>query len=113
VADWRVEAVGEIRDDIRAVGEKQAGRRRAVVAAVGRPIDSRAEDGDQPAREERAKNLSVLVADRLHGYSLEARFLPKNRRVQLLERPAGLDAELVDQRRARVVIDAKRFRLPA
>jgi hypothetical protein len=44
---------------------------------------------------------------------LEPRILAQDRAVQLLQRRAGLDPELVDQHTPGVVIDLERFGLPA
>src|SRR5205085_10261481 len=44
---------------------------------------------------------------------LEPRVLAQDRAVQLLQRRAGLDPELVDEDAPSVVVDLERFRLPA
>src|SRR5207247_9231779 len=71
------------------------------------------EDGKEPALEQRADHLpeSVLAGAR-QSLRLERGLLTKNRGVQLLQGRGRLDAELVDQHLARVLVGLQRLCLP-
>ena len=81
-----------------------------VAVLGGRP---RAENGHEPAGEKRANDFAETVLARAgHGLRLERRLLAEDRRVQLLERRRRLDAELLDEHPARLLIGLERLGLP-
>ena len=75
-----------------------------------------AEHGDDAARQERLDDLVVdlrrpAVATR--GTRADRRVLAQDPRLQVLQAPARLDAELADERAARVLVGLERLRLAA
>ena len=80
------------------------------VLAVG--CDPWPQHGDQPTREERTDDLSAAILSNLAiSLWLQRGFLAQDRCVELLERRARLDPQLVDERAAGFLIGAKRLGL--
>ncbi len=75
---------------------------------------TRAENVDEPAREQRAHDFAEPVLPRPgDGLRLQRGLLAQDRRVQLLQGGGRLDAELLDEHLARVLVGLERLRLPA
>ena len=81
--------------------------------AAGDAAGPGTEHRHEPTCQERAHHLVVVVIQRRRRDADQRALLPQNRSVQGLELGAGIDALLVDERSARVVVRAERVRLPA
>ena len=72
------------------------------------------EHGDDPAREQRTEDLRVVVGvGASRAGRRDARLVAQDLRLEPLELRAGLDAQLLDEARAGVLVGVERFRLPA
>ena len=94
---------------------RQLGRASGIREAVGEPLgqvrDLGAEHRDEAAGEHGVDDLGQVVLLRRGRARLERGFLAKDRRVELLERRARVDAEPVDERTARALVRLERLRL--
>ena len=100
-----VEALDEVREHL--CRTRQAGA--VAFAAVDH---ARAEDEHEPAREHRPGDVAeVVFGHRFGRSSLQRGLLAEDRPVELLERRARLEPELLDERLARIVVCLQCLRL--
>ena len=92
---------------------------RRILEPLGQPHsqvgDVGSENRHEPAGQHRLDDVLDPVLGRRHDRlpPFKPRILSEDRAVQLLQRWAGLDSELVDEHAPGVVVDLERFRLPA
>ena len=95
-----------------ASSSKRVGEQRRELVA-GDTADARAEHRHERPARERPHHLVVVVLERRRRDPDERALLAEDRAVERLQLRAGLDAELLDERPARVVVGRERLRLAA
>ena len=105
--------LGRTAERVREMGDDLTRAWELLPLAVAGPVDVGAENDDKPTRQRGANDVGEVVIREAGGRrTLESRFLPEDRALQILQLAARLDPELVHKCSPCIEIRLKGFRLP-